>query len=321
MELRWEAGLFGAAVIHVHSSGKVDVKYDIDGSTGLFLTAKKHGLKLLGDEEKKGGGEKKKRVCSVGGCSNKVHGRGLCSNHRKKPCSVDGCSTKAKARGLCQKHGGGLGECLREGCTTAAVKKGRLCFKHTVKLSCADPDCDTPQILGRFVCIKHGAFGYCTADACINNAVCEESARNATARQWHAPWKAAATLRKQEGFAVNMAPMGPACLTSAPLPSKPEAGASRTAVAAGKCAKKKVAPLLRKHAASVVNMVHVELATSQGAPPTPTLDLCIAPNTAAERRSRAPWRDAPPTLTPRGSAQNTVAVQASACLADAPTRW
>jgi len=57
VEVRWEAELFNAAVIHVHSPGKVDVVYDIDGSVGIFLTAKEHGLKLLGDEEKKGGEE------------------------------------------------------------------------------------------------------------------------------------------------------------------------------------------------------------------------------------------------------------------------
>ena len=50
VEVRWEAELFDAAVVHVHSPGKVDVVYDIDGSVGIFLTAKEHGLKLLGDE-------------------------------------------------------------------------------------------------------------------------------------------------------------------------------------------------------------------------------------------------------------------------------
>ena len=49
VEVRWEAGLFDAAVVHVHSPGKVDVVYDFDGSVGIFLTAK-----LLGDKEKKG---------------------------------------------------------------------------------------------------------------------------------------------------------------------------------------------------------------------------------------------------------------------------
>ena len=32
-----------------------------------------------------------------------------------------------------------------------ARKKGHLCFKHTVKVPCADPHCNTPQVLGRFV--------------------------------------------------------------------------------------------------------------------------------------------------------------------------
>ena len=52
--MRWGAELFEAAVIHVHTPDKVDVVYDIDGSVGIFLTAKDHGLKLL-DEEKRGG--------------------------------------------------------------------------------------------------------------------------------------------------------------------------------------------------------------------------------------------------------------------------
>ena len=63
VEVRWEAELLDAEVTHVHSSGKVDVVYDIDNSEGKFLTAKEHGLKLLGDEEKMGGkGEEKKGV-------------------------------------------------------------------------------------------------------------------------------------------------------------------------------------------------------------------------------------------------------------------
>ena len=122
VEERWKAELFDAKVIHVHSPGKVDVVYDIGGSVGLFLTAKEHGLKLLGEVKKKEGGGKKKNVCSEGGCSYKVHGRWLCDCHCRKPCSVDSCPTKAQARGLCFKHGA-KGECLREGCTTAAVQK------------------------------------------------------------------------------------------------------------------------------------------------------------------------------------------------------
>ena len=51
----WLAKSFAAKVIHVHSGGKVDVVYDVDGTVGIFLTAEQHGLKLLGDEEKVGG--------------------------------------------------------------------------------------------------------------------------------------------------------------------------------------------------------------------------------------------------------------------------
>ena len=55
VEVRWQAKPFAAKVLHVHSSGKVDAVYDIDGSVGVFLTVEAHGLKLLGDEERKGG--------------------------------------------------------------------------------------------------------------------------------------------------------------------------------------------------------------------------------------------------------------------------
>ena len=125
VEVRWQVELFDAAVIHMHSSDTVDVKYDIDGSVGAFLTVKEHGLKLLGGEGKMRG--KKKRVCVLDGCPHIADRKGqLCSKHGSSPCSVDGCSTKAHARGLCFKHGAN-GECLREGCTTPAAKKGRMC--------------------------------------------------------------------------------------------------------------------------------------------------------------------------------------------------
>lgn len=39
--------VFDANVTHVHSTGKVNVKFDIDGSVLEFLTAEKHGLKLV----------------------------------------------------------------------------------------------------------------------------------------------------------------------------------------------------------------------------------------------------------------------------------
>ena len=41
--MRWQAELYDAAVIHVHSRSTVDVVYHIDGSEGILLTAKEHG--------------------------------------------------------------------------------------------------------------------------------------------------------------------------------------------------------------------------------------------------------------------------------------
>ena len=61
VEVRWQAKSFAAKVIHVHSPGKVDVVYDIDGSVGIFLTVKEHGLNLLGNEEKGEG----RRSCAL----------------------------------------------------------------------------------------------------------------------------------------------------------------------------------------------------------------------------------------------------------------
>ena len=62
VEVRWQAGLFAAKVFRMHSAGSVDAVYDIDGSTGVFLTVKEHGLKVLGDQEKKGEGKGKKKI-------------------------------------------------------------------------------------------------------------------------------------------------------------------------------------------------------------------------------------------------------------------
>ena len=60
VEVRWEAELFDATVVKVNPSGSVDVTYDIDGSGGIFLTAKEHGLKLLGRKRR---GEGRRRRC------------------------------------------------------------------------------------------------------------------------------------------------------------------------------------------------------------------------------------------------------------------
>ena len=162
--------LFDAAVVKVNMSGSVDVKYDIDGSGGIFLTVEQHGLKLLGDEEKKEGGGVKKKVCVVGGCPSIAYYKGqLCTKHGGKPCSVDGCSTKAAARGVCNAHGAHR-TCSFNKCTSAVRIRGR-CGKHggRSKKVCKEEGCTT-LALARGVCAKHGARGTCKFEGCTTNA-------------------------------------------------------------------------------------------------------------------------------------------------------
>ena len=109
--------------------------------------------------------------CSVDGCRGKAYARRLCDYQCRQPCSVDGCPAKADARGLCFKHGSNS-ECLREGCTSAAQKTGRVCSKHTAK-----PDLHRARLRHPAspwqVCLHqawHGAYGYCTTVACSTNA-------------------------------------------------------------------------------------------------------------------------------------------------------
>eukprot|EP00729_Bicosta_minor_P024429 gene24429-biopygen27458 len=56
------------------------------------------------------------------------------------------------------------------GCVTNARKKGGHCRKHSKKVACAHPNCSTPLVPGKGVCVKHGAFGICTAWGCKTNA-------------------------------------------------------------------------------------------------------------------------------------------------------
>eukprot|EP00729_Bicosta_minor_P005789 gene5789-biopygen168 len=49
-------------------------------------------------------------------------------------------------------------------------KRGGHCSKHSKKVACAHPDCSTPLVPGKGVCVKHGAFGICTAWGCTTNA-------------------------------------------------------------------------------------------------------------------------------------------------------
>ena len=68
VEVLWLKALYTAKVIKLHSSGKMDVVYEMNNTVGVFLTAKEHGLKLLPEKEEGkvvGGGGGKKKVCSV----------------------------------------------------------------------------------------------------------------------------------------------------------------------------------------------------------------------------------------------------------------
>eukprot|EP00729_Bicosta_minor_P033009 gene33009-biopygen27662 len=56
------------------------------------------------------------------------------------------------------------------GCVTNAQKRGGHCFAHKKKVACAHPNCNTPLVDGKGVCVKHGAHGICTAWGCKTNA-------------------------------------------------------------------------------------------------------------------------------------------------------
>ena len=106
------------------------------------------------------GGEAKKRgkVCSVGGCPYKVHGRGFCHAHGRKPCSIDGCTTNARAYGFCGKHGEKKvvqkKVCSAEGCPNKVHARG-LCGTHGAK-PCYVDGCMNNAI-ARGMCYKHDA--------------------------------------------------------------------------------------------------------------------------------------------------------------------
>ena len=169
---------------------------------------------------------------------------------------------------------------------------------------------------GKKPCSKDG----CTTDACTTNAF---SMRGKCRK--HGSKTAACSVEgctadaRARGGCGKHGRLASVRSTSAPLPSKPEAGAASTAVAARKCARRKAAPLLQKHVVSAPSTVHMEPASPKDAPPAHSPELRIAANTAAERRSRAPWRGAPQPLKARVSARNTAAVQANALLVAAPT--
>ena len=156
----------------------LDAAYGVGSSVGVLLSAAAHGLNTLVPQKiherrgrplgsknkstlaaeagsdrtvleygfgvKDGGAERKEEGaegCLVGGCANKVHGRGL-----------------EEGRGLCTVH------CKR------ICKRGANCMKHSMKVISTDPTCRTPAVLGRDVCTEPGAYGICAALGCTTNA-------------------------------------------------------------------------------------------------------------------------------------------------------
>ena len=163
VEVRWMKGLYSAEVTKLHTSGKVDMAYEMNNTA-----AKEHAEGGAVGTARAGGG--KKKVCSAADCSNSVAARSLCAHHRRKTCLVEGCTIKAQARGMCNKHGSN-GKCVKPDCIGNAYKRGGHCKKHEPKLAYPAPGCYTPQVLGNFVCATYGAFGNCTVYACLRNAI------------------------------------------------------------------------------------------------------------------------------------------------------
>ena len=146
-----------------------------------------------------------------------------------------------------------------------------------MKLSCADPDCDTPQVLGKFVCIKHGAYGYCTTDACITNAMSMSGkCKKHDSKTVACSTEGCSNLAKGKGLCDTHGGRGFCSFNKC-----------TTAVAArGRCFKhgggsRKVCKGL-KHMVSAPSMAHMEVvvqpATEHGFFPPPCLKQCVDPD-------------------------------------------
>ena len=122
-------------------------------------------------------------------------------------------------------------------------------------------------------------------------------------------------------FALSMAPMGSARLPIARLLPIQEDSVPDMAVARPKCATLTAARRLLKHAVVALGMVHMGGARVMDAPPRHYKGSSIASNmVAGRRRSRAPWRAAPPLLTARASVANMAVAKVNARWLAALTR-
>ena len=142
VEVRWQAEVFNAIVLHVHSPGKVDVVYDVDGSIGLYLTREEHGLKVLLEE------------CVFDGCQNKS--------------AADGIRTQ----GLCFQHGA-YGCCTTHACLSNAITTRRKCNEHDSETDawCSIEGCSS-IVARRGLCENHGGTELCSFNRCLNAVPC-----------------------------------------------------------------------------------------------------------------------------------------------------
>ena len=123
------------------------------------------------------------------------------------------------------------------------------------------------------------------------------------------------------GCARSMAPTASARLTIALLLLNQEDCVAGMAVAARRCATLRAARLVPKHVVVALDMVPKGGATLMDAPPRQHKGSSIAPHTAAgRRRSRAPWRAAPPPQIARASAANMAAAIVNAGSQAAPAK-
>ncbi|KAK1736803.1 hypothetical protein QTG54_012248 [Skeletonema marinoi] len=111
--------------------------------------------------------EAKRKLCSSGGCTNKVIEGGVCRKHGAK---VKRCSSEGINNGVCVKHGAKIKRCSTEGCTNKA-QKGGVCYRHRAKAKRCSSDGCTNQSRKGGVCIRHGAkIKRCSPEGCTNNA-------------------------------------------------------------------------------------------------------------------------------------------------------
>eukprot|EP00729_Bicosta_minor_P014465 gene14465-9049_t len=138
VEVAWQGSFYHATVVRVHSTGKCDVKYDVDASVGTYLTHKQHGLKVLPvletDDEEVEIAERNDAPCDLPPPPQTDRGdripRGVVSplefKHKRRGngskqrlCLFNNCKSGALKHGLCYRHGA-FGVCTSNGCKTNA---------------------------------------------------------------------------------------------------------------------------------------------------------------------------------------------------------